>query len=120
MKRPCLPVAVCCLLASCHPASAFESRGARSCVAWQEYRLDEKAGLPRNAEVYQTWVIGYLSGIVAGSGMDFFTGTDNETVFRMIDTYCGEDPRLNLAGAGIAVARQLMREKGIINRPTLP
>lgn len=109
-----------CLLAALHPAVAYEWRGARSCTVWQEYRQEEKDGYPRNAEVYQTWVVGYLSGMVAGSGMDFLAGTDNEAVFRMMDAYCGENLDTNLATAGTHVARTLMRQKGIVNTGTLP
>jgi len=121
IRKLCALLAWCCLLGTSHAVSAFESRGARTCTAWQEYRQDEKAGInDLNSQIYQTWVFGYLSGIVAGSGMDFLSGTDNETVSLMIDAYCEANPGMNLAGAGTFVARQLMQQKGIINRPTLP
>jgi hypothetical protein len=116
----CGLLAGCCLLATSHPALAYESRGARSCVVWQEYRRDQIAGYPLNSETYQTWLIGYLSGIVAGSGMDFLAGTDNESVFLMVDGYCAANPLMNLAAAGTYVARDLMQQKGIVNRGTLP
>lgn len=108
------------MLAMSHPALSYESRGARSCVAWQEYRRDEKEGYPQNAEIYETWLIGYLSGLVAGSGMDFLAGTDNESVFQMVDVYCGANLLMNLGMAGTYVARDLMQQKGIVNRGTLP
>jgi hypothetical protein len=113
-------LAGCCLLGASYSIPAYESRGARSCVAWQEYRRDGNAGYPKNAEVYETWLVGYLSGIVAGSGMDFLTGTDNESIFRMIDVFCSEYPMMNLAAAGTSVARDLMQQKGIVNHGTLP
>jgi hypothetical protein len=120
-RKLCALLAWCCLLGTSLAVSAYESRGARSCSAWQEYRQDEKAGINTlNSQIYQTWVFGYLSGLVAGSGMDFLAGTDNESVSLMIDAYCAANPGTNLAGAGTFVARQLMQEKGIINRPTLP
>jgi hypothetical protein len=109
-----------CLLAASRPVLAYESRGARSCVIWQEYRRDQIAGYPLNSETYQTWLIGYLSGIVAGSGMDFLAGTDNESVFQMVDGYCSANLLMNLAAAGTYVARDLMQQKGIVNRGTLP
>lgn len=109
-----------CLSVACPAAAAYESRGACSCAAWQEYRQDEKAGNTRNAEVYQTWVIGYLSGMVAGTGIDFLAGTENEPLFQMIDSFCDAHLQLNLAAAGTYVARTLMRQKGIVNTGTLP
>ena len=108
------------MLGMSHPVLAYESRGARSCAGWQEFRQDERAGYPLNAAIYQTWLIGYLSGIVAGSGMDFLAGTNNESVFLMIDDYCDVNRRMNLAAAGTFVARSLMQQKGIVNMPTLP
>jgi len=109
-----------CMLAASPISSAYESRGARSCVGWQQSNAEEKDGYPRNMEIYQTWLIGYLSGIVAGSGMDFLAGTESEAAFVMVDTYCSEHNDMNLAGAGTHVARQLMHQKGIVNVPTLP
>lgn len=109
-----------CLLAASPNGAAYESRGARSCVGWQQSNAAEKDGYPRNMEIYQTWVIGYLSGIVAGSGMDFLAGTQSEAAFVMVDAYCSEHSNMNLAGAGTHVARQLMQQKGIVNVPTLP
>jgi hypothetical protein len=120
ISRLCSLLAGCCLLAAAHPVAAYESRGARSCQGWQESRLDQKAGFSLNAEIYATWMVGYLSGIVAGSGNDFYVGTDNESVFLMVDDFCVANFRMNLAAAGTSVARQLMQEKGIVNRPTLP
>jgi hypothetical protein len=110
----------CSLLGASYGILAYESRGARSCVAWQEYRQDKGFGYAQNAEVYETWLIGYLSGVVAGSGIDFLAGTDNQLVFRMVDLYCGQNPLMNLAMAGTAVARDLMQQKRIVNRGTMP
>ena len=120
MKHFCALLTGCCLLATSLPALGYESRGARSCSGWQESRLDQKAGFSLNAEIYETWLVGYLSGIVAGSGSDFLVGTDNEAVFLMVDEFCAANIRMNLAAAGTSVARQLMQQKGIVNMPTLP
>jgi hypothetical protein len=113
-------LAGCYLLVASHPVPAYESRGARSCVEWQEYRQDKVTGHPQNAEIYETWLVGYLSGVVAGAGTDFLVGTDNEVVFQMVDVYCGANLLMNLATAGTYVARDLMQQKGIVNRGTLP
>ena len=119
-RRLCGVLTLGCLLGISQAGLAYESRGARSCVGWQQYRQDERAGYPLNSETYETWLIGYLSGLVAGSGMDFLAGTDNESVFQMMDAYCSANPQINLAIAGTYVARDLMQRKGIVNRGTLP
>lgn len=116
----CALLVACSLLGTSHFSWAYESRGARSCEGWQQYSRDEKEASPINSEIYQTWLIGYLSGIVAGSGIDFLAGTDTASVFLMVDAYCANHPDMNLAGAGTYVARQLMQQKGIAHRPTLP
>lgn len=103
-----------------HLSSAYESRGARSCEGWQGFRQDQRRGYSLNAEIYETWLVGYLSGIVAGSGTDFLVGTTNESVFLMVDDFCSENLQTNLAASGTSVARQLMQLKGIIHMPTLP
>lgn len=120
MKRLCMLVAGFCLLGTCNLSWAYESRGARSCEGWLQYSRDERDGYPKNSEIYETWLIGYLSGIVAGSGTDFLVGTDSESVFQMVGEYCAENPTMNLAGAGTYVARQLMQQKRIVHMPTLP
>jgi len=120
MKSLILVLAWSCLLGTSPLSLSTESRGARSCSGWQEYRQDKEQGIAINAEIYGTWLVGYLSGIVAGSGTDFFVGTDNEAVFLMVDAYCDDNPTMNLAEAGISVARQLMRQKSIVHQSTLP
>ena len=120
MKNLLSGIVIASVMISAGEVRAYESRGARSCNAWLEYRQDESSGYPNNAQVYQTWLVGYLSGIVAGSGMDFLAGTDNEVVYNMTDAFCGDNPEMNLSAAGIHVARYLMRAKGIVNRGTLP
>lgn len=120
MKRGYVLLAGFCLLGLGNPSWAYESRGARSCEGWLQSSRDGKDGYPRNSEIYETWLIGYLSGIVAGSGTDFLVGTETEAAFRMVDAYCIENPEMNLAGAGTHVARQLVQQKGIPHKPTLP
>lgn len=110
----------CCLLGSSTLVLALEARGSRTCAAWLEHRLEAKEGHTQHAEVDQTWLVGYLSGVVAGSGIDFLADTDNAVIFSMADVYCQANPLGHLAPAGTALARELMQQKGIANVPTLP
>lgn len=120
MKQTAMFLLGCCLLATSLLVAAVDARGSRSCAAWLEHRLEEAEGHTLHAEIDQTWLVGYLSGVVAGSGIDFLVGTDNASIFSMIDDYCQSHPLGHLAPAGTALARELMRQKGIINVPTLP
>lgn len=109
-----------CLLALSVPAAAFDSRGARSCEEWQQRRLEAIEGHKLDAGIIQTWLVGYLSGLVAGSGMDFLVGTKNPLLFSMADELCQRYPQADLAFVGTAIARDLMQQKSIVNVPTLP
>lgn len=120
MNRLTLLLMGCVLLGVSTFSAAVDSRGSRSCASWEERRLQQQKGHPLNSEIEQTWLVGYLSGLVAGSGMDFLIGTDNETVFAMVDQYCQLNPHGQLAAAGTSIARELMATKGIVNVPTLP
>lgn len=109
-----------CLLGLSVPAGAFDSRGARPCSDWQQHRLEAIKGYALEADILQTWLVGYLSGMVAGSGMDFLVGSKNPTVFRMADDLCQRNPEADLAHIGTTIARELMQQKNIVNVPTLP
>jgi hypothetical protein len=108
------------LLALTLPGSAVDSRGARSCYEWQKHRAEATEGYPLDADIIQTWLVGYFSGVVAGAGMDFLVGTKNPRLFEMADVLCQRHPQADLAFIGTAIARELMQEKNIVNRPTLP
>lgn len=89
------------------------ARGARSCALWTENRVDERSGHQLGAQFYQTWLVGYLSGMAAGTGVDLLGGRPNAPLFQMVDRYCAENPGANLAQAGATVARELM-QAGVI------
>lgn len=120
MNRLIIRLVGCCLLGTSVLVTAVESRGSRTCASWLEHRLEEAEGHTLHAEIDQTWLVGYLSGVVAGSGIDFLVGTDNASIFSMVDVYCRSHPLGQLAPAGTALARELMQQKGITNIPTLP
>lgn len=100
----------CCLAAQAAAQVTVTTRGARSCAAWAENRLDEREGHPLKAQVHQTWLVGFLSGMAASSGVDFMARTRNEPLFLMVDRYCGENPGANLAQAGTVIAQELMAQ----------
>lgn len=120
MNRLTMLAIGCALLGTSVVAAALDSRGSRPCASWLQHRLEQRDGHALNAEIDQTWLVGYLSGVVAGSGMDFLVGTDNESLYSMVDDYCQANPEGQLAGAGTDLARDLMAKKRIVNIPTLP
>lgn len=108
-----LALALGLFLAANAAAQTVTARGARSCALWNENRLDERGGHLLGAQFYQTWLVGYLSGMAAGTGVDLLGGRPNAPLFQMVDRYCAENPGANLAQAGATVARELM-QAGVI------
>lgn len=110
----------CCALSASHAQMTVTARGARACSAWNENRVEQREGRPFKAEVHQTWLVGYLSGLAAGSGVDFLFEVDNETLFARVDQYCRDNPAGHLGLAGVAVARDLMAQKQLVYVGTRP
>lgn len=110
----------CCVFSLSHAQAVITMRGARACSDWNQDRIEEREGHTLNAEVHQTWLVGYLSGMAAGAGVDLLSGVANEPLFVMVDEYCGANPAANLAQAGTDVARNLMQQKQIIYLGTRP
>jgi len=105
-----------CLLSSSVLASAIEIRGSRSCSKWAEEKRMENSSREMNripVLITKNWFLGYLSGRADESGKDFLKGTDNESIFLWLDNYCRANPDKNLESGGIALARELMKLKGI-------
>lgn len=108
-----LAIALGLCIAANAAAQTVTARGARSCALWNENRVDERGGHLLGAQFYQTWLVGYLSGMAAGTGVDLLGGLPNAPLFQRVDRYCAENPGANLAQAGATVARELM-QSGVI------
>jgi len=111
MRFLALALGIC--VAANAAAQTVTARGARSCALWSENRLDARGGHLLGAQFYQTWLVGYLSGVAAGTGVDLLGSVPNAPLFQRVDRYCAENPAANLAQAGATVARELM-QSGVI------
>ncbi len=110
----------CCVVSASHAQMMVTARGARACAAWNDNRIEQREGRPFKAEVHQTWLVGYLSGLAAGAGVDFLFDVGNESLFAMVDQYCRTNPAAHLGLAGVAVARDLMAQKQLVYVGTRP
>lgn len=98
---------VCLALAA--PAVA-EGRAARSCRKWAEERslAEGKADMNKiPVLISKAWFLGYLRGRGELAG-----GFDDESIFLWLDNYCRDHPADDLAGAGLALQRELKPAKG--------
>lgn len=94
-------VAVLCLPLPGLGADAVDGsvRGAPSCGEWVAHRKKSDTLALSNA----TWLIGYLSGLSAGSGKNVLLGRDNAEVFAGMDRYCNANPLKDVAAGGKAL-----------------
>lgn len=105
-----------CLLSFNLGAAAVELKGARSCSKWIEEKRLAKSTKELNkipVLITRSWFLGYLSGRADASGRDFLKGTDSDSIFLWLDNYCQANPDGQLDQAGIDLASELMRLKGV-------
>lgn len=108
MKKTILALmAVATLGGASDNASALSTMGVRSCGEWVADSKDAYA------LIRESWLIGYVSGLVVGTGKDFLRGTDIESLFSWVTSYCKKNPLDDLADAGNAFGRELVNKKGI-------
>ena len=74
-----------------------------SCGTWVKERN------ARNTQIYETWVLGFLTGanIFGGSNTDFLKGLDAEAIFAWIDNYCKTHPSENLSKSAVTLTHKL-------------
>lgn len=109
MTRPALLLLFACLPLPLPAADAQDAavRGAASCGEWvaQRKRADTLALANAN------WLIGYLSGLGAGSGRNILGGRDNAAVLSWMDRYCRAHPLKDVAAGGSALMEEAAGRK---------
>ena len=96
----CILMASSIIAVSSPIEGGVEARQAPSCGEWISHR--EKSDTLSLGNT--SWLLGYLSGLVVGSGKDFLSGTDNASIYKWTDSYCRTNPLKNLSSGGTALA----------------
>ncbi len=103
MKRISITVIISLMLLSSHAIAAQKVRiirvGDGSCGTWINERKI-------NLKYQESWLLGYISGVMSASGNDMLKNTSVDSIPFWIDNYCKENP-LNKLDVG---AHQLMLE----------
>ena len=112
MRPTTSPLLFLLLALAALPAPAADSvdapvRGAPSCGEWVAQRKKADTLALSNAN----WLLGYLSGLGAGSGRNVLGGRDNAAVFAAMDKYCSEHPFKDAAAGGAAMLEASARRK---------
>lgn len=84
-----------------------EVRGYASCGIWVQGRTKNDAGGVAN----RFWVLGYLSGLASSSKVNILKGTDSQSIYLWIDTFCRANPLKDVADASEVLFQELRRQR---------
>jgi hypothetical protein len=91
------------------PAQAVIVRGMPSCGTWVQTRQAGDMASIGN----RLWLIGFLSGVAAGTQKDLLKTTDNDSITLWMDNYCRANPLNDLEDGAETLAKELMKRKGL-------
>lgn len=95
------------LIGVANTARAITVRGISSCGEWVSHNNDQVKWRA------QTWLLGFLSGLAAGTKKDVLDSTDNESVYLWMDNYCKANPLKGTHDGAGYLYLELMEQKGI-------
>lgn len=94
-------------------AIAVGVAGGVSCKTWTDVRRNAPDS-PVGARA-RGWLLGYISGLTAGNGVDFLSEQEtSDMLFGYADTYCKNNPSKGLNDAGLRIGLELARSKGLL------
>ena len=91
-------------------AQAIQIKGMPSCGNWISER-EKSDNKPDYAN--RLWLLGYMSGIAAGTNKNFLPGTDSDSIYLWMDNYCKSHPLKNVSDGGLYLYFELLEQKGI-------
>lgn len=97
-------------LSSNSNANGITYLGSASCGDWIQNRTgggDAKLLLNTAQEF---WLLGYLSGVANGLGVDFMRTSDAASFYLWMDNYCRDNPLDNVADGAVKLARELKKK----------
>jgi hypothetical protein len=79
------------------PSVMVRGQGAMGCGQWVNAIAQDNQTRLTPADTYKSWVLGYLSGMAAGTSLNFWgragiNQLDSESVFLWIGNYCRANP----------------------------
>lgn len=87
--------------------NAVEMRGMISCGRW----INDKKNDELSRITAERWIIGYLSGLAAGTEKNILEGTDNDSIILWIDNYCSANPLKDIGHGSNEIFFELARQK---------
>lgn len=92
-------------------ATGFTYIGSASCGDWVQNRTGGGDAKLLLSTAQKFWLLGYLSGVANGSGVDFMRTSDAASFELWMDNYCRDNPLDNVADGAVKLARELIKKK---------
>jgi hypothetical protein len=89
-------------------SNALSVYGGDSCGKWVKDRAEPNQPT-LNAVIDEKWLIGFISGIVAGTNVDFLKQTDPDSIYLWMDNYCKKNPLSTTLEGGEVLAIELTK-----------
>lgn len=104
-RKATLVAALAFMIAASSDVSAHyvQIRGGGSCAKWAKQR-------PKQAQLLETWLLGYLSGMVQQLDIHFPKGVSNDAVFLWMVNYCKQNPKDGLQAGGFRIVGKLAND----------
>ncbi len=107
-RKAILVAAFASMIAASPYASAHlvQIRGGGTCADWMKQR-------PKQAQLLETWLLGYLSGMAQQLDIHFPKEVSNDAVFLWMDTYCKQNPGKGLQTGGFRLMGKFANNEGV-------
>lgn len=89
-------------------ATGFTYIGSASCGEWVQNRAKGDEKLANAAQEF--WLLGYLSGVANGLGVDFMKTANAASIELWMDNYCRNNPLDNIADGAVKLSRELKKK----------
>ncbi|MGF6837094.1 hypothetical protein QF001_000961 [Paraburkholderia youngii] len=85
-----------------HTSFALSTLGNPSCGMWVKRKTDQLVDMGNTS-----WLMGFMTGIAVGTGVDMLANADGESLELWMDNYCQAHPLDNVGTGAAALAIEL-------------
>jgi len=91
-------------------ATGITYSGSASCRDWVQNRTGGGDAKLLLSTAQEFWLLGYLSGVANGLGVDFMRTANAASIELWMDNYCRNNPLDNVADGAVKLARELKKK----------
>lgn len=90
-------------------AKALDIRGGMSCGVWTK-DIGSNDATPI---LMRSWLLAFMSGMAYATNTDILQGTDNESVYLSMTTYCQKNPSNRVYEGAVSIFLELKKKKNL-------